>query len=283
MAHIERLLLSVGAMKSGTTWLYRQLEQHPSITFSPEKEIHFLAYQAGDRSHLNLAYRAGRFATARRRATERGDTLQTSELGWYLDYLFMPKTWDWYARRFGLVEPGNYCADFSNLSALLDAESWRRLTERVNDLRLIYVLRDPLDRIWSQLKAHFRSCGRQDLLRQSDHCMPDLSLTEQELVDHSLYATNLQRILSVVPRDCVHILFYEQIEQDPEGLLRGLEDFLEIPAHNYLPAKLSRRINSTDATPRPAWVRERFAGYFAQDLKALGEYGLAAPAAWYTS
>jgi len=40
---INNLFLSVGAMKAGTTWLYKQLQYHPEIYFTPEKEIHYFA------------------------------------------------------------------------------------------------------------------------------------------------------------------------------------------------------------------------------------------------
>ena len=282
MAQIDKLLLSVGAMKSGTTWLYRQLEQHPSITFSPEKEIHYLAYLAGNRSHLNLAYRAGRLANARQRARGRGVALRPAEYAWYLDYLLMPKTWGWYARRFATVAPGQYCADFSNLSALLDQDNWQRLTERVKDLRLIYILRHPLDRIWSQLKSHYRASGNQQLLASMRGYAADPGVPEDELVSHSLYAQNLARILEVVPREQVHVVFYDQIQEDPEGLLRDVEGFLQIPRHNYLPAKLGRRINASDAMPRPDWVTQHFYPRVAADLKALAKFDISVPVRWHT-
>ena len=40
---IERLYLNVGQMKSGTTFLYGILRNHPSIYFTPEKELHYLS------------------------------------------------------------------------------------------------------------------------------------------------------------------------------------------------------------------------------------------------
>jgi hypothetical protein len=280
LAQLDKLLLSVGAMKSGTTWLYRQLEQHPSTNFSLEKEIHYLAYLAGDRSHLNLAYRASRLATARQRAHDRGTALRLAELAWYLDYLLMPRTWGWYSRRFGAVAPGQYCADFSNLTALLDQASWQALVGRVKDLRLIYILRNPLDRIWSQLKSHYRSTGEQQLLSAMEDYAPDAGVPEQDLVRHSLYADNLRRILDVVPRERVHVALYDQIEEDPLGLLRDIERFLQIPSHTYLPAKLGRRINSSEALPRPAWVARHFYPCVTDDLKALAEFNIKVPASW---
>ena len=267
-------------MKSGTTWLYRQLEQHPSITFSPEKEIHYLAYRAGHRSHLNRAYRAGRFATARQRASDRGMTLPPAELAWYLDYLLMPRTWGWYARRFGAVAPGQYCADFSNLSALLDRANWRQLAARVKELRLVYILRNPLDRIWSQLKSHYRTGHEQQLLKEMVDYQPTAGLAEDDLIQHSLYGRNLARILDVIPRAHVHVAFYDDIQEEPERLLRDMEDFLQISAHEYLPAKLGRRINSSDSMPRPEWVARHFDPIISDDLETLAQFDVAVPAQW---
>lgn len=280
MAQIDKLLLSVGAMKSGTTWLYRQLEQHPAITFSPEKEIHYLAYRAGNRTHLNRAYRAGRLATARQRARDRGVTLRPAELAWYLDYLLMPRTWGWYTRRFGAVSPDQYCADFSNLSALLDRASWQQLAERVQDLRLIYILRYPLDRIWSQLKSHYRARDELRLLESMVEYQPSAGLAENDLIQHSLYADNLARILDVIPRERVHVTFYDQIQEDPRRLLSDIERFLQIPEIEYLPAKLGRKINSSEAMPRPEWVEQHFGPAINDDLEALVRFDIAVPAQW---
>ncbi len=41
---IKNLFLGVGAMKSGTTWLYDVMSRHPEIYFSYEKEIHYFAH-----------------------------------------------------------------------------------------------------------------------------------------------------------------------------------------------------------------------------------------------
>jgi hypothetical protein len=49
---IEKLFLSVGAMKAGTTWLYDKLKQHPDIHFSPQKEVHFLSHYYGHTNSL---------------------------------------------------------------------------------------------------------------------------------------------------------------------------------------------------------------------------------------
>jgi hypothetical protein len=276
---MEKLFLGIGAMKAGTTWLYRQLEQHPNICFSHEKELHFLAWRAGERRHLRLKYRLSRLATARSRAAAQGRRLRQDEFKWYADYLLMPRTWAWYERRFGETAAGGYRADFSNLTALLDEPAWRSLVDRIADLRVIYVLRDPLDRIWSHLQAHYGSPAGREVLAAMTRYVPDGRLTDRELVRHSLYGANLARLLACLPRERVQIVFYDQIGRDPFALLRGIEAFLGIPRHDYLAEKLRRRINASDSLPRPPWVREHFLPLLADDLNSLQRH-IAVPDGW---
>jgi hypothetical protein len=44
---MEKIFLSVGAMKAGTTFLFEVLRQHPKICFTPEKELHYFAHIRG--------------------------------------------------------------------------------------------------------------------------------------------------------------------------------------------------------------------------------------------
>jgi hypothetical protein len=280
LARMNKLLLSVGAMKAGTTWLYRQLEQHPGIRFSLEKEIHYLAFTEGCRENLNLRYRLSRLTAARKRAADAGEPMRGADIVWYLDYLFMPRTWRWYERRFGEAGVEQYCADFSNLSALLGEAAWVSLLERFRNLRLIYVLRDPLDRLWSHLKFHYQLSNREIQIAQSSDYLEENGIPEQSLIEHSLYARNLKRILRVVPRDQILIVLYDQVESDPLGVLREVESFLDLSPHRYATAKLQRRINASASLARPDWVRERFSPLFSRDLLELRNMNISVPEGW---
>ncbi len=267
-------------MKSGTTWLYRQLEQHPDICFSPEKEIHYLADAAGCTQNLRFAYRLSRFNAARHRAANAPQSLGFERTRWYLDYLFMPRTWEWYVRRFGRVRDGAYCADFSNLTALLSTDDWAQLLSRVDDIRVLYVLRDPLDRIWSQLKSHYQSGGDQRKALTLETYQQQGEIRDEDLVRHSLYARHLQALLASVEPGKIQLLSYEQIQSDPEGLLRTLETFLGLPHHHYLPEKLHRKINASTNEGRPPWIKEHFYPLIAQDLQALRTMNLGFSEQW---
>jgi hypothetical protein len=280
VARLNRLLLSRSASWSGTIWLYRQLEQHPAIVCSPERETQYLPYLSGDRSSLSLAYRRHRFARARARAAASGRPLEFTELTWYLDYLCMPRSWAWYARRFGKAGPEQYCADFSNLTSAIEEDTWQSLAQSVDDVRIIYLMRDPLERLWLQLKAHYEASDRLAKLAAMTEFTPDDHLHERDLLSPSLYGQDLTRILSSIARDRVHVVLYEQIEQDPIGLLRGIEEFLEIPRHEFQPTGLGRRVNISDSLERPGWIREHFYPPIAEDLGVLRQIGVQVPNSW---
>ena len=192
----------------------------------------------------------------------------------------MPRSWAWYARRFGQAAPEQYCADFSNLTSTIDESTWQTLAQRVDDTKVVYLMRDPLERLWLQLKAYYETSDRLAKLASMTQFTPDEELREQDLLGPSLYGEDLKRMLSVIPRDRIHIVLYEQIEQDPISLLRGIEDFLEIPSHRFQPAGLGRRVNISDSLERPDWIREHFYPRIADDLRVLRETGFEIPQSW---
>ncbi|MGB6176103.1 MAG: hypothetical protein WBF43_07170 [Methylocella sp.] len=44
MKLFDNILLNIGTMKSGTSWLAKQLEDHPDIFLPPVKEVHYFAH-----------------------------------------------------------------------------------------------------------------------------------------------------------------------------------------------------------------------------------------------
>jgi hypothetical protein len=119
---IERLLLIIGAMKSGTTALYRYLNQHPEVARHWIKESNFFAD--------TKVFRHGR-----------DYYLQ----GW--------KTFDPSRHRYAMEASPNYT------KAPHDAEVPRRIAGFGLNCHFLYIVRDPVDRIESHIAhniAHIR-------------------------------------------------------------------------------------------------------------------------------
>ena len=94
-------------------------------------------------------------------------------------------------------------------------------------------------------------------------------IREEDLLRHSMYAENMRPLFANIDPEKIMLVSYEQILQDPERLLREVENFLGIPPHQYLRAKLRRKINASGKKARPAWIKDHFYPLIADDLQAL--------------
>jgi len=279
---MERLFLSIGAMKAGTTWLYSLLERHPQIHFTPEKEIHFLAHHYKDPACLNDAHRQHRASTRLSRIDQLKPERQDKIRRWYQErYLHQPTTLEWY---FNLFDPASrrriWNADFSNLSALIDADGWRRLQAEIKaDVRAIYILRDPCDRLWSQFKFSRKIAGAldgQDLIDQSE-----AFLSSRQVELHSAYCNNLDAVRAGLGAQQVKVVFFDAIAQQPEQLLRSIEQFLEISSKDYSShPNLHRAINTTAANTPPPSFRHLCRPIVEREVKGLRERGINVPSTW---
>ena len=279
---MEKLFLSIGAMKAGTTWLYSLLERHPQIHFTPEKEIHFLAHYYLNKKHLTEDHRQHRAQTRLSNIGNLRPERQELIRSWYNDqYLNGTLSLDWYKNLFRSSQgrPG-WNADFSNLSALIDAEGWKRLRSDVSkETKAIYILREPCERLWSQYKFSGQShenINPSDFEKEIEHFLndPDVNL-------HSQYCSNLDAVCEGLGHQNVKALLFDDIQDQPEALLASVEQFLKIPARDHSSHNnLNRRINTTAAQAPPAVFRQHCAPIVARELHGLQIRGIAVPRRW---
>lgn len=158
------LLFGVGAAKSGTTWLYRYLDRHPDCALRSIKELHFFD-TAADRKARDLYLRkllAKAEALERRIASvaEAGQVdvdqytriRQLAELRHYAGVL---KRHDESAYLAFLEDGRNderIIADITPAYGLLPSERLAHMAKLKSDVRFVYVMRDPLDRLWSHVR-----------------------------------------------------------------------------------------------------------------------------------
>ena len=138
---IKNLYLGAGAMKAGTTWLYSQLNEHPDLYFTPEKEIHFIASFFKKSEVLSLNNRLSRTKDAFERNSQRAYPGYYHNLKWYSIYLEKEIDFSWYARLFSLNKASKVNCDFSNLTCLISQKDWSTIQMLVENLKVTYVLR----------------------------------------------------------------------------------------------------------------------------------------------
>ncbi|MBI2711041.1 MAG: sulfotransferase [Actinobacteria bacterium] len=201
----------VGAQRCGTTSLYRHLREHPQVRFPRATkgthwfDEHGLRPESWYRANFPLE-------RARRRAAAAGAPMRVGEACPY--YLFHPSVPAWMA-------------------------------DALPGARLIVLLRDPVERAWSQYR-HEVARGYETLpfadaldaeaarLAGADAVLEVRGARHESHQHHSYvargrYAEQLQRVWSAFPRDRVLVAFSADLEREPVATLGRITDFLDLP------------------------------------------------------
>lgn len=281
---MSAVFLCIGAAKSGTSWLYHQLSAHPECHFRSIKELHYFdALDRGtvvkQRSQVKARQveilertRGGTQASVAQaaRIADRGHWLDVLERGGedldaYLDYL-----------RAGSA-PGQVVGEMTPAYALLSAERLGRMARMAGDVKFLYVMRDPVERLWSHIRmiAARRDDQGQVTSRRCARLLDRvISGEEDQIAERSDYAGTLRRLTSAVPvRQRLFEVFEEMVQGD--GFLRICE-FLGIGRVRPDPVP----VHQGQVLPMTSEQRRRAAHFLAPQYDAAHRALGRMPQAW---
>ena len=128
--------LCVGVHKGGTTWLYQQLDSHPDFWMPPLKELHYF-------DQLSRVQRPSSSRCRDERDLRFLENINRLSAKPYMDL-------EHYARLFepkGSLLSGDISPNYSTLSNKVI----RRIVGYFPKLKVIFLARDPVERVWSHL------------------------------------------------------------------------------------------------------------------------------------
>lgn len=230
--------LVIGAQKGGTTALFDHLTDDPNIGLSDVKEVHFFDDEGQDWSDPDYDVYHARFDFAAGR-TAYGEATPI--------YIYWPN-----------------CLE--------------RIQAYRPEVRLILMLRDPVERAWSHWRMEtargserepFAWCIRRGRARLLDS-EPWGFHREFSYVERGFYGEQVERLFGLFPPEQVLIERSERLRQDPSAVLGRINRFLGVPAP---PPTESRAVHVGSGEPEPpaedaAFLRELYARDDAR-LKAL--------------
>ncbi len=223
----------IGAPKSGTSLIHDRMSRHPQVYLSPLKEPNHFASDI-DAAQFSPAFRANH-----------PDDLETY-------FARRPLT----RRQVGFVtDPGQYAALFADslpehkvigecsTSYLWSAEAADAIGEKYPEARILAVLRNPVDRLFSHwLMARKYGFTRAPLLEavQKDLAHESPGWGRSELfVEAGRYAVQLERWLRVYPAGQVKVLLHEDLGS--EATWKGLAEWLGLDGE--IPESGTERVN----------------------------------------
>ena len=183
----------MGAMKAGTTSLYTYLRRHPSIFMPANKEPQFFS--------LDAKYSLG-----------------------------MP----WYHSLFEPAKQGNVCGEASTCysRAATHPLAASRILQSIPNVRLLYLLRNPVDRTYSHYRHRMRErvIDGQDMLTLQQYLE-----AEPEAIDASLYLRQIKVYLETgFSREQIEVLLTDDLIADPLTTLNKVQAFVGVEQHDLV-------------------------------------------------
>jgi Sulfotransferase domain len=199
--------LVIGAMKAGTTSLHHYLAAHPQVFMPKVKELDFF----------------------------------TEELGW-------GRGWDWYRRQFAAAD--------ADIKAVGEASTsytkyprYRGTAELIGrhlpNARLIYVVRDPFERI----RSHYQ---HNVAIGQEERPIDDAVKLNPVYIDYSRYAMQIERYLMFFDRSQMLLLTSENLRFKREETIRTVLEFIGVDEDETI-GNLEEEFYRTEE--RPAYGR----------------------------
>jgi Sulfotransferase family len=186
--------LTIGAPKAGTTALHVALARHPTLFLSRVKEP---KYFLGDGAPPAPAKGPGDAVTWGKNVWLRRD----------------------YEALFDEAPPGTLRGESTTLY-LRNAEACRRIREQIPDVRLIAVLRDPVDRAHSNW-MHLHSAGLEPESDFRRACALEDQRAEAGWAQfwgylrQGKYGEQLEHLYTLIPREQVLLLMYRDLRERP--------------------------------------------------------------------
>lgn len=207
-------LVVIGAQKCGTSSLHEYLDLHPQISMSRPKELRFFIDDS--------SWERGNWARGR----------------------------DWYEEQFhgSAVIRGESTPGYSSYPFFPKVPE--RMVQIIPEARLIYLVRDPLERIVSEYLQKVRN-HPEDMRSFEDRLVP---FEESMYVARSCYAMQLERFLQFFALDRILVLETSELASAPLKTMARVFEFLGVG--QFSSPLFERRHNARAAAPprltRPA-------------------------------
>ena len=253
--------ICIGASKAGTTWLYEQLRTDPHIWMPHVKELHYFDREEVPR-YASLLLKRSVYGHVMRKALLEG--IGQGRLSWALRYLFKARTMERYQDLF--VEAGERLAgEVTPAYARMPAERIAQVAAHYPDLKIIYLLRNPVERIWSHLNMVRK---RREGFDEAD--VPDLLVRINERHrESSDYLGNLDRWGKFFPAEQVHLAFYEELRDEPQAFLDRLYVFLGLETGQEGGRALVARQNEGVYAGFPERARAMLYTEWVEEIRAM--------------
>lgn len=264
--------LGVGAQKAGTTWLSFYLRDHPEIFMSPIKEMHFFGNRETSDYWPTSMFR--KKLAEREAAQAKSGGNETKNFVALRERVRMGGDVKRYRRFFRKrVEHEQVYGEITPAYSFLTQEEFKFVRENFPSTRIIFLLRNPVDRMWSQMRFSEKFETLEELEGRIDTVFK-----KPVYYERFDYVQTIRNLRATFPHNRLHFEFYERLFT-PEAV-NGICRFLDVSPH---PAKFERARNVSIKMPLSPSLRLKMAQRLADQYTFVRDiFGGDIPMSWET-
>ncbi|MEM8788302.1 MAG: sulfotransferase [Pseudomonadota bacterium] len=260
------LVICVGAQKAGTSWLMQYLRDHPDCPIRRVKELHYFDTLDDPAGSRFAAERVKQLTRLRKKAgffTKDGRIARQTMADIRAANALRPGSDGSHDAYVAYLMKGagskRVVAEATPVYGTLGRAVFDQMLRLTDDVRLVLLLRDPLDRAWSQARHDARMWT---LYTKTSGPAPAARLRryvngeDSPIRRRSDYRSMLTELTAVVPRERLHIAFYEDLF-DPRAQAQTLSRLTDYLGIRSLPGHDRPRVNAGKPQTLGARLRAR--------------------------
>lgn len=259
--------ICIGAQKAGTTWLYQRLKSLPDFSMPPIKEIHYFDRSPTYPTHNKLAITT--FKERKKNAKWLGNVNRLIEntddkfiADWYKRFYLEDYNDEWYLSLFNDLD--GITGDITPGYSILSEKDVSHLFDLLPDVKIIFLLRNPVDRAWSQFRyLHGARTISLDKMKSFLNT-PNQLLKSDYLSTLKIYEGNVRQ-------NQIMIGFYDAIKNNPLKFLKEIVSFLGGQEDQLEKANLSNIDNASQMATIPQDLRQYLNEKYSSSIHQLSE------------
>lgn len=253
--------LGVGAEKAGTSWVDRQLAAHPEVWTPPHKEIHYFdaIHLSGGQFYRKVKYDAFRSTVmARDWRTLASDPAELATVRWLAQQGLADRLNDeWYVSLFSQGTDGvGAIGEVTPAYAALPVEGWRHIHRLEPSTRIVFLMREPGERLWSALRYFANNRPESGVLDSVDRMKRFVSRPNN--VAKTRYDLTIQHLRTFFDESQLLFAFYEDVfasSVSQSAFLSELCAFLGVSPSKVDASRMGGAVNASPPAPMPDQLR----------------------------
>jgi hypothetical protein len=259
--------IGIGSQKAATDWVHDVIKSHPSAWMPPLKELNFWT------NKFRVTVARNRLNKYLKRLDE-GERVSASDLEFLRRAVFPPRpdlredsdgAVDFYRNLFS-VTGSQLTGEFSPVYSGMSNREVERLKHYFPDTKILYMVRNPIDRFWSQLNHEWRH-GRLSESVLSDPGGATACLQQGLYRGRSFQVETYRRWSASFSRENIRYFFFDDVRRDPESTAIEILGFLGLePTADTQRASLIDRKSDQKRRQMSPDVRRAIASVLSDEL-----------------